>query len=64
LDDPTCGIDSGASKRLVATVLRDTVDQEVRTELDARIEEDVPEEYRDAARSLLDLLGGKKKDPR
>lgn len=64
LDDPTCGIDSDASKRLVATVLRDAVDQEVRTELDARIEEDVPEEYRDAARSLLDLLGGKKKDPR
>ena len=64
LEDPTCGIDSDASKRLVATVLRDAVDQEVRTELDARIEEDVPEEYREAARSLLDLLGGKKKDPR
>lgn len=60
LDDPTCRIDSAESKRLVAKVLRDAASEELLTELDATIEEKVPEEFREVTRSLLDLLGGKK----
>ena len=64
LDNPTCRVNPEATQRLVASVLRDSKGQELIDELDRKIDEDVPEEYREAARSLLDLLGGALKKPR
>ncbi len=63
LDNPSCRVDPAATQRLVASVLRDSKGQELIDELDRKIDEDVPEEYREAARSLLDLLGGALKKP-
>lgn len=64
LEDPSCRIDPDAMQSLVASVLRETKGQELIDQLDQKIDEDVPEEYREAARSLLDLLGGALKKPR
>ena len=58
LEDPKCRVDDKAAQRLVATVLTSKEGSAMREKLDEKIEKEVPEEYRDAARSLLDLLGG------
>ncbi|MCZ6657981.1 MAG: hypothetical protein O7C67_11845 [Gammaproteobacteria bacterium] len=57
LEDPTCKVDDNVAKRLVASALRAKEGSALRTKLDDAIEDKIPEEYRDAARSLLDLLG-------
>lgn len=57
LDDPKCRVDDKAARRLVASMLTSPEGSAMRDKLDAKIEEKVPEEYRDAARGLLDLLG-------
>ncbi|MCZ6708813.1 MAG: AsmA family protein [Gammaproteobacteria bacterium] len=58
LESPNCGIDEKAAQRLVASMLTSREGSAMREKLDQKIEEKVPEEYRDAARSFLDLLGG------
>ena len=57
LAEPKCSVKSEATRNLVAAVLTSEEGSEVREKLDATIEEKVPEEYREAARGLLDLLG-------
>ena len=59
LAGPKCGADADATRRLVAGALSGS-DPEMTKKLDKAIDEEVPEQYRDAARSLLDLL---KKNP-
>ena len=56
LEAPTCAVTADATRNLVAAVLT-SEDGEVREKIDDAIEEKVPEEYREAARGLLDLLG-------
>jgi hypothetical protein len=58
LENPKCRVDDKAAQRLLATVLTSEEGSAMREKLDQKIEEEVPEEYRDSARSLLDLLGG------
>ena len=58
LEDPQCRVDEKAAQQLVASVLTSKEGSAMRQKLDAKIEEQVPEEYREAARGLLDLLGG------
>ena len=55
--DVSCKLDSGATKELIAGALRSDSDTGLRRKLEDKIEEEVPEEYRDAARGLLDILG-------
>ena len=53
-------------RNLVAAVLTSEQGSEVREKIDEAIEEKVPEEYREAARGLLDMLGEslkQKRDP-
>jgi hypothetical protein len=57
LDDPRCRLDEQQSKRMVATVLRSSANSQTRAELEKKIDKEVPEEYRDRARGLLDKLG-------
>ena len=57
-DAPTCRLVGDAAQRIVATALTSDEDSALRAKIDEKIEEKVPEEYRDAARGLLDLLGG------
>ena len=60
LADPTCRVDQQVAQSIVAQALSGE-NTELRSTLERKIEEDVPEEYRDAARSLLDALGGSRK---
>ena len=55
--DMKCRLDSDATQRLIARALRQDDDSGLRRKLEEKIDEEVPEEYRDAARGLLDLLG-------
>jgi hypothetical protein len=57
LDAPTCRLDENAAQRIVAQALAGGEGSELRTRLEQKIDEEVPEPYRDAARSLLDMLG-------
>lgn len=63
LAEPRCRVDPDAAQRVVAAALSGE-NSELRGTLERKIEEDVPEQYRDAARSLLDLLGGGRKPER
>ena len=45
-------------RQLLATALGKEGEKELRDQLDEAIDEKVPEEYRDTARALLDLLTG------
>lgn len=56
LQAPECAVDEPAARQVAAAALRDD-GSALRTRLEQRIDEEVPEAYRDAARSLLDLLG-------
>jgi hypothetical protein len=58
LDSPTCALVADAAQRIVAKVLTSDDNSALRAKIDEKIEKEVPEEYRDAARGLLDLLGG------
>ncbi|MFP6835652.1 MAG: AsmA family protein [Pseudomonadales bacterium] len=57
LESPNCRVDEKAAQRLVASMLTSREGSAMREKLNQKIEEKVPEEYRDAARSVLDLLG-------
>ena len=56
-NEPSCGLVADAAQRIVAKVLTSDENSALRAKLDEKIEEEVPEQYRDAARGLLDLLG-------
>jgi AsmA protein len=58
LENPKCRVDDKAAQRLVATVLTSEEGSAMRDKLDQKIDEEVPEEYRETARGLLDMLGG------
>jgi uncharacterized protein involved in outer membrane biogenesis len=62
---PQCGADADATKRLIARALTGS-DPELTKRIDRAVDEQVPEEYRDTARSLLDLLrsGGNQPPPK
>lgn len=60
LEEPQCRVDPQVASRIVAEALGGE-DTELRSKLEQKIDEEVPEEYRDAARSLLDALGGSRK---
>ncbi len=62
LEDPTCRVDEKASQNIVAKALQRGSDSGLRRKLEDKIDEKVPEEYREAARNLLDLLGRKLED--
>lgn len=63
LEAPKCGVTREGTKELVAAVLTSEQGSDLRQELDRKIDEEVPEEYRDAARGLLDMLGDSLKKP-
>ena len=52
-----CRMDADATQKLIANALRRDSDTGLRKKLEDKIDEKVPEEYRDAARNLLDILG-------
>jgi hypothetical protein len=57
LSDPECRVDGGAARRIVAQALA-SEDSTLRARMEQKIDADVPAEYREAARTLLDLFGG------
>lgn len=61
LADPTCRLDSAAAQRVVARALAGGEDNELRARVEEKIDTEVPAQYRDAARSLLDMLGGSRR---
>lgn len=54
---PQCSLDTKASKKLLAAVLRGEGPAGLSRKIDAMIDDKVPEKYRRAARSLLEILG-------
>ncbi len=64
LEAPKCGVTADATRNLVAAVLTSEQGSEARQKLDDAIEENVPEEYRETARGLLDMLGDSLKKPK
>jgi uncharacterized protein involved in outer membrane biogenesis len=56
LAEPRCRVDPDAAQQIVTRALRDGGDDGLRRKLEQRIDQDVPEEYRDAARSLLEAF--------
>ncbi|MBK82103.1 MAG: hypothetical protein CMQ43_14430 [Gammaproteobacteria bacterium] len=56
LAEPACGVDPDAAAQIVGRALRDGGDDGLRRRLEQRIDQDVPEQYRDAARSLLEAF--------
>ncbi len=56
-DNPTCQVDRNAAQQIVAKALQSGDDSDLRRKLEQKIEEDVPEQYRETARGLLDILG-------
>lgn len=56
-NDVKCKLDKGATKQLVARALSGDDDTGLRRKLEQKIDDEVPEEYRETARSLLDILG-------
>ncbi len=54
IGEPKCGADADATRSLVARAL--SGDPEMTKRLDSAIDEKVPEQYRDAAHSLLDMF--------
>ena len=57
VDDPECKVDERASKNLIAKALQRNDESGLRRKIEEKIDEEVPEQYREAARNLLDLLG-------
>jgi uncharacterized protein involved in outer membrane biogenesis len=55
--EPDCRLEEAAVKKLVARALTQGDESGLRRKLEQKIDEEVPEEYRDTARSLLDILG-------
>jgi hypothetical protein len=66
LETPQCGVTQEATRNFVAAVLTSEQGSEAREKIDKVIDEEVPEEYRETARGLLDMLGEslkKRKEP-
>lgn len=61
LAEPKCGVTREGAQHLVTSVVQSQQGQELIEKLDRKIDEEVPEQYRDAARGLLDMLSGSKK---
>jgi uncharacterized protein involved in outer membrane biogenesis len=59
LATPKCGADEEGTRNLIAQALSGA-DPEMKHRLDKAIDEKVPEQYRDAARSLLEMLNKNK----
>jgi len=59
---PKCGADEDGTRQLVADALSGK-NPEAKKKLDKAIDEKVPEQYRDAARSLLEMLNKGKHSP-
>jgi hypothetical protein len=57
LEAPTCRVTQEATRNFMAAVLTSEQGSEARRKIDEAIEEKVPEEYRETARGLLDILG-------
>jgi hypothetical protein len=57
LEAPACKVNAEATRNLVAAVLTSEQGSAARAQIDQAIDEKVPEEYREAARGLLDILG-------
>ena len=55
--DPKCRVDQDAAQKIVARALQSNDDSGLRRKLEDKIDEEVPEEYRETARGILDLLG-------
>lgn len=53
---PACRVDPDAAAQIVTRALKDGGDDGLRRRLEQRIDQEVPEEYRDAARSLLEAF--------
>lgn len=64
MSDVQCRIDNDAAKQLLAGALKSDSDTGLRRKIEDKIDENVPEEYREAARNLLDLLGRSLDKPR
>jgi uncharacterized protein involved in outer membrane biogenesis len=62
LASPKCGADDEGTRQLVADALSGK-NPEAKKKLDRAIDEKVPEQYRDAARSLLEMLNKGKQSP-
>jgi hypothetical protein len=56
LEAPKCAVDPAAAQKIVAQVLAAGEGSELRSKLEAKIDQDVPEEYREAAKNLLDIF--------
>jgi len=56
-EDPQCRLDQKAAQQIVARALTSDDDSGLRKKLEQKIDEEIPEEYRETARGLLDLLG-------
>lgn len=66
LEAPKCGVTQEATQNFIAAVLTTEQGSKAREKIDQVIEEEVPEEYRETARGLLDMLGEslkKRKEP-
>lgn len=57
-NNPKCRIDSAGVSRLIGRALSGDVNDPLREKLEETIDKEVPEEYRGAAKALLDMLGG------
>lgn len=55
---PKCALVADAARRIVAKVLTSDENSALRAKINEKIDKEVPEQYREAARGLLDLLGG------
>ena len=56
LEAPKCAVDPAAAQKIVASALNSGDGSELRSKLEAKIDKDVPEEYREAAKSLLEIF--------
>ena len=54
--NPTCRVDQQAAQRVVASALQNDEPTGLRGKLERKIEDEVPPEYQEAARSLLDIF--------
>ena len=57
LEAPKCSVTKDAARNLVAAALTSEEGSDIRKKIDQKIEEEVPEQYREAARGFLELLG-------
>ena len=57
LEVPQCGVTQEATQNFIAAVLTSEQGSKARERIDEVIDENVPEEYRETARGLLDILG-------